>query len=73
MNVVINISNKAEADFWLKLAKEKGKNAIAISNVDAEDAWLSNLINKGIHSRTLTANETQEVLDDLKQKGKNAN
>ena len=73
MNVIINISNKTEADFWLKLAKEKGKNAVAITNDEAEDAWLSNLINKGMHSRTLTSQETQDVLSELKRKGNNAN
>ncbi len=70
MNVLINISNKTEADFWLKLAREKGKKAVTISDDDIEDAWLSDLIQKGMHSRTLTAKETQDVLADLKKKAK---
>jgi hypothetical protein len=73
MNVVINISNKTEADFWLKLAKEKGKKAITISDAATEDAWLSDLITKGMQEQTLPQDEMQNVLAELKRKAENAN
>jgi hypothetical protein len=61
--IVIEIKNKADAEFWLNLAKKTGTKARAIDTEKFEDAKLAALIEKGMKTKTVRRESIMKILD----------
>ena len=60
--IVIEITNKADIKFWLKLAKKAGVEAKSINTDDIEDEALATLIEKGMNTRSVSRESVIELL-----------
>jgi hypothetical protein len=61
--IVIEITNKADIKFWLKLAKKAGVEAKLINTDDIEDEALATLIEKGMNTRSVSRESVMVSLD----------
>jgi len=60
--IVIEITNKADIKFWLKLAKKTGARAKSINTDDIDDADLASLIEKGMNTKSVSRESVMESL-----------
>ena len=60
--IVIEITNKDDIKFWLKLAKKTGTKAKLINTDDIEDAALVTLIEKGMNTKSVSRESVMELL-----------
>jgi len=60
--IVIEVKDKADAKFWLNLAKKTGTKALAIDTDKIEDANLAKLIEKGMKTKTVSRESIMEIL-----------
>jgi hypothetical protein len=61
--IIIEVNNESEAKYWLDLAKKNGKKAKSINTESLEDAWLADLIEKGMKTKTVSRKRVMEFLD----------
>ena len=61
--IVIEVKDKADAKFWLNLAKKTGTKARAIDTEKLEDEKLAELIEKGMQTKTVSRKSIMEILE----------
>jgi hypothetical protein len=61
--IVIEVKDKADAKFWLNLAKKTGTRARAIDTDKFEDEKLAELIEKGMKTKTVSRESIMEILE----------
>lgn len=60
--IVLQTKNKAEAKFWLELAKKTGTRAKAVNTEEMEDAALAYLIEKGMKTGDVSRANVMKAL-----------
>ncbi len=60
--IVLQAKNKAEAKFWLELAKKTGTRAKAFDTKEMEDAALVSLIEKGMKTGDVSCAKVMKAL-----------
>jgi hypothetical protein len=66
--IVIKPKNKRDIEFWLNLAKRTGNKAKTVNEDDLEDFLFGKLIEKDVHSGTLSEQEKEEFVAGLRTK-----
>jgi len=61
--IVIEVKDKADAKFWLNLAKKTGTKARAIDTEKIEDDKLAALIERGMKTKTVSRESIMEILE----------
>ena len=60
--IVIEVTNKADIKFWLKLAKKTGARAKSINTDDIEYVHLAAFIEKGMNTKSVSRASIMESL-----------
>jgi hypothetical protein len=60
--IVLQTKNKAEAKFWLELAKKTGTRAKAVNTKEMEDTALAFLIEKGMKTGDVSRANVMKAL-----------
>ena len=60
--IVIEVTNEADNNFWLKLAKRTGTKAKLINTDDIKDVALATLIKEGMTTKSINRESVIELL-----------